>query len=124
MSITVFIMNMHENVNISKGKEMVKAIVDKMRLSYLIPLFSIRFWALSKGAYQLISSRIPTADQFYVIFFYLHCLSFILFIYQIAIFIFPHFYLLIHNDSEEGERQVLILICSCNVRDFPPIYLF
>ena len=69
MSITVFIMNLHENLNISKGKEMVKAILDKMRLSYLIPPFSIRFWALSKGAYQLISSRIPTADQFYVIFF-------------------------------------------------------
>ena len=44
MSITVFflifaylylfIMNMHENLNISKGKEMVKAILDKMRLSF------------------------------------------------------------------------------------------
>ena len=86
MSITVFIMNLHENLNISKGKEMVKAILDKMRLSYLIQPFPIRFWALSKGAYQLISSRIPTADQFYVISFFLHCLSFILFIYQFSFF--------------------------------------
>ena len=27
-------MNMHENLNISEGKEMVKAILDKMRLRY------------------------------------------------------------------------------------------
>ena len=78
MSITVFIMNMHENF-IIKGKEMVKAILDKIRLSYLIPPFSIRFWALSKGAYLLISSRIPTADQFYVISFSIVYLSFYLF---------------------------------------------
>ena len=121
MSITVFIMNMHENLNISKGKEMVKAILDKIRLSYLIPPFYIRFWALSKGAYQYISSRIPTADQFYVIF--LFALFIFHFIY-LPIFILPHFYLLIHNDSEEGERQVLILICSCNVRDLIPQYTY
>ena len=93
MSITVFIMNMHGNLNISKGKEMVKAILDKMRLSYLIPPFSIRFWALSKGAYRLISSRTPTADQFYVILFYLFFALFFYHFIYLPILIFPHFYL-------------------------------
>ena len=67
-----------------------------------IPPFSIRFWALSKGAYRLILSRLP----FYVFFVYF-CIVFVSF------YLFTYFPVYTKAKKAKAESAQFDLFLRC-----------